>query len=304
MKRNFDSLIRYYGDAAPKQKSNLKGDKVETPRPRGGAVITGEVSVEIRSSILRTVLLEIRKGQISGEKLAYFQDHPGLWQGMMAMYISYLENHFDELVVYIKDNYNPCRESIQEMGITEPRSVDHYVEYVILSCIWGNYMLSNGVSSEHVEKMRSAMLSGVEYHIRQTEEMSRNADPHQEILKTMLEVIDSGQLKLADTRENYKSNQSYNGYYEGGNAYIETDPFRQVLDGALRKKNRLGQTAISINWRTTLGTLADKYHVIQKFSNGKDTCYTTKIKKGEQDQRKSAYLLFVDVLRQLVEEMA
>ena len=67
--KNLDIFLRYYGDSISRKKSNLFGELISAPRPRGGAVVTGEICASGESSLLRTLTIIIPKGGMNGEAL-------------------------------------------------------------------------------------------------------------------------------------------------------------------------------------------------------------------------------------------
>lgn len=295
-----DAVVRYYGDVAPKQKSNLSGGKVETPRPRGGAVITGEVPLKGKSSILRTVCLELVKGQISGEKLAVFQDNTGLWQGLIGSYILYLENHFDECVGMIQSRYQQLRKHVRTKEIKEARSVDHYVEYILLAELLGGFFLENGTSASDVEGVKANLISGVDFFIRQSESLSSDSDPNRILLMAVYRTLTRGEITLADSQGDYKQRSYCHGYCVDGSIYIEMDAFQKTVEKELQAQN-MTLDKLGLTWRTAIQILMKRYKVIQEKANGNDSCSYTKITNSNGDRVK-AYHIHLEVLAELVKE--
>lgn len=275
MKALLDRIIRIFGDATSLNKSNIKGTKIETARASGGAVVTGEVNAEGRSSCLRLLTVEIEKGQVDGKELNVFQKNPGLWTGFMEKYILFLEDNFENIVTMISSKYTGLREQAKEY-FAEGRSIDHYVEMSLLNEILWNFLQQFGALDYEVREYSVLMMEGVRQCIVNSENLSKQEDPDQEILLTYYQVLCDGTIRIAKTVKEYSREKIYGGYREEGYLFAEVDKLKEAVNSRLRAKNLPYYIRKD---REDFRMLHNKFGVIEKLKNGRNSTYVFRTNK-------------------------
>lgn len=116
-------VIRLFGDGIGKNRSNAELGRAKTFKPVGCCLITGEDVGGSRSSLLRCLVLPIGKGDISGEKLKCFQDHPEFLWSHWYHFVEWAGHHGDAIIQLIKKDFQPRRNDYAKF-LREPRQID------------------------------------------------------------------------------------------------------------------------------------------------------------------------------------
>ena len=116
-------IIRLVGDGIGKNRSNAELGRAKTFKPVGCCLITGEDVGGSRSSLLRCLVLPIGKGDISGEKLKCFQDHPEFLWSHWYHFVEWAGHHGDAIINLIKTDFQQRRNDYAKF-LHEPRQVD------------------------------------------------------------------------------------------------------------------------------------------------------------------------------------
>ena len=123
MLEKLEYVIRLFGDGIGKNRSNAELGRAKTFKPVGCCLITGEDVGGSRSSLLRCLVLPIGKGDISGEKLKYFQDHPEFLWSHWYHFVEWAGHHGDAIINLIKTDFQQRRNDYAKF-LHEPRQVD------------------------------------------------------------------------------------------------------------------------------------------------------------------------------------
>lgn len=276
MQKLLDYLIRIYGDATARRKSTANSELIEAPRASGGAVATGEIEAEGRSSCLRLITTELRRGDIDGKALQLFQDNRDMWSTFMARYILYLEDHYDQIVQMIHDTYPKLRDKAK-MWLSELRNVDHYVECTIINHILCGFLQAAGMTLETAEKVFELLDDGLKYHIKRSETLAKEQNPAQLMLEAVVSVLTNGMIKIAESVDIYANDGTYYGYIsEDGLYYVE----ETALKAAVEKQIKSEYGYVGYERKSLLKVLHGQFDIIKKFKNGGENYkFTTKIKK-------------------------
>lgn len=278
MEQLLDRLIRIYGDATGRMKSNVDSRLVKSSRAKGGAVATGEIEAEGRSSVLRMVTMQLRRGDISGDNLSFFQKEKKLWSTFLARYIGYLEKNYISIVDMITPNYSILRSETQNW-LNEKRNIDHYVELSIINRVLMEFLKSEGLQLEEVQGYFDILNAGLVYHISKSEVMAEEQNPDTMILDAVVNVLNNGAVRLAKSLNEYTMSTEYFGYREMNVVYVEEVKFKGEVKSYLEKT--YGYKGLKI--RTFLKSLYDKFGVIERFKNGGNNYkYTTTKRKGDK----------------------
>ena len=263
MQQVLDRLIRIFGDATSRRKSDSEFKLVEAPRATGGAVATGEIEAEGRSSCLRLITTELKRGDICGENLQYFQDERTLWSTFLARYVHYLEANYGHLVHMIETDYSQLRAEAGKW-LHEARDVDHYVECAIINSFLCDFLQKEGMSSKEAEFVYGILNDGLAYHIGKSENMAIEQNPDLIVLEAVVNVLSDGSIKLAETGSVYAGNGDYSGYKSEDGVYVEEAILKREV--ALYLKTVYGDFVF--DRKKLLKILYERFGVIRKFKNG------------------------------------
>lgn len=302
MAKNLDIFLRYYGDSISRKKSNLFGELISAPRPRGGAVVTGEICASGESSLLRTLTIIIPKGGINGEALAVFQNNKNMWASFLGEFISFVEKNFAHIVAMIRSSYEQIRKN-EKNQFAEKRSVDHWAELILINDVLRKFLISQGMRTEEADSIGEIFIQGVKSWIKSSEQIAQKEDPRKILLEAMLEAIDSS-LKIAPSGQDFKQRIGFDGYFDtDGKARISKKKFVKSVNRTLAIYNQ-SVDRLGLSWKGIPKMLHEEYGIISIFQNGgKNRCYTSDIKLSD-GHKENAYVMNVDLLREIVESNA
>lgn len=142
----FEQLVRFYGDGVEKRRMTefSKGNKNLFFPIRGCCVITGEIISGITSSLSRMFITEIEKDTVNNNLLAIYQTKKWILPTHTYDFLYWLTENFDEVVKYIRDNFNEKRKQYRfEFG----RYSEMYATLTITAEIICKYAVSRGFFS-------------------------------------------------------------------------------------------------------------------------------------------------------------
>jgi hypothetical protein len=90
-------LIRSFANRTDRGRLNPDGSEKGRHEPRGMLLITGEDLVSVQSTLARTLVIEMKKGDIDTEKMAELQKKSYLLPSAMFSFISWLKERIDDM---------------------------------------------------------------------------------------------------------------------------------------------------------------------------------------------------------------
>lgn len=300
MEKNMHTFVRYYGDGNSKKKSNIAGDLIRAPRPRGGAVITGEICADGVSSLLRTLTIQIPKDGINGEALAVFQEQHALWPTFLGYFINFVESNFERTVEEIRASYTNMRKKA-EPYFTARRSVDRYVELILIDSVLYQFLIAQGMGREEADMIFQSLQQGAAEQILASERIAQQENPKRVLIEAMVDAIDTS-LRMVTSKEIFQGMQGCDGYIENGIACILKKNFVDAVNKVLAVDNQSVEK-LGFSWQTIPKNLFDEYGIFRSFKNGRSNlCYTTYV-KGSGKGREKAFVINVDRLRETKEQL-
>ena len=287
MAKNLDVFLRYFGDSVSKKKSNLAGELISAPRPRGGAVVTGEVSSNGESSLLRTLTVCIPQEGINGKVLAVFQRNRNLWSTFLGNFVRFCEVHFGQIVDQIRNDFESLRQAA-EAKFEARRSVDHWVELYEINMVLLRFLLGQGMKQEEVEDIGGILLHGVDVHIQNSEKLAQQEDPKKVLLDAVIEAIRS-HLHFASSRQEFMLSEEYDGYVCDTKGYVLKAPLINGVNTVLHLEN-LSVEKLNFSWRIIPKIMYEQYGLFGRMKNGSDFCYVTYINVS-QSKRERAFVI-------------
>lgn len=272
MTKNLDTFLRYFGDAVSKQKSNLAGELISAPRPRGGAVVTGEICANGESSLLRTLTVRIPQEGINGKALSVFQKNRALWSSFLSRFITFCEMNFEQLVNQIRQEYEVLRQT-SEAKFEARRSIDHWVELFLINQVLFSFLLTEGMDHDEANRVSAVLMHGVEVKIRASEKMAQREDPKKIILEVVIDVIQS-HLHIATTQQEFMKQGNFDGYFSKGKIYVLKNTLIERANTVLHLEG-LSVEKLGFSWKIIPKIMFEEYGLFLKIKNGSDYCYAT-----------------------------
>lgn len=263
IKEVLDRLIRIFGDGTARRKMNLNFRLADLAQAAGGAVATGEIEAEGRSTCLRMITTLLRKKDINGERLEIFQNDKSIWSTFLARYIHFLESNYDVVVDLITSQYTELRRKNINL-FEERRSLDHYVDCSIINNILCDFLKSEGMSRVEAETTFNMLDEGLLYHISHSEALSREQDPYLLMLEGVVNVLSGGAISIAATEKEYNDNCNYHGYKKMECVFVEEIVFMEKVAKYLKAV----RGDYVLDRKHMLKSLSSRYDIVHKFKNG------------------------------------
>lgn len=217
-REKLETIIRYVGDHVAKSRSNTKLGKAKEFTPSGCALVTAEDVSGSQSSLLRCLVLSISKGDIDGAKLRRFQNCPNLISTHMARFLNCIGIHGDEIIGAIRNNY-PSH--LFEGKVTELRLVDTAAILMVTAQVLAAYAsLCGAMNEEQIRVFLKRCYNAICSAIIASEAMTKEANPCTMYLSTLFDLIEQGEIRLADNITFYNS-ESCCGYISAGCAWVD-----------------------------------------------------------------------------------
>lgn len=109
-------LIRLYGDKIGKARMKADTSVRAGYRPRGLALVTGEMFIEGHSSVARCLSVEIASGEIDIEKLSESQANHSMLSMAMRGFIEWLQPQMEELPSILREEFLELRNTLLSEG--------------------------------------------------------------------------------------------------------------------------------------------------------------------------------------------
>ena len=198
-----ESVIRFVGDRVGKNRSNAELGHAKVFLPSGCCFITGEDTGGSQSSLLRALVLTIRKGDIDGRHLRHYQEHPELISTHLFYFLDWAGKNAAAVIALIADRFPKERFHFEGVA-TEKRLIDTGATLAIVMSIMQQYGVAIGGFSMNEERIfemewRAAIVDA----IRHSEMHSRSADPVAMWCRAVFEAVEAGRLPLASCKESY-----------------------------------------------------------------------------------------------------
>jgi len=195
-----EHIIRLFGDGIAKSRSNAELGRAKEFKPAGCCVITGEDTGGSQSSLLRCLVLSIKKGDIDGAKLKFYQDNPQILQTHFFHFLQWCGANGDAIVEFLKQNFQSEREFFARV-VREPRQADIGATLMLTARIllhYAEHTLALSTVSVQTE-WRDAIVELLRY----SEEQSRELDPALMYAKALLDLQAAGKIHIAPSQSDY-----------------------------------------------------------------------------------------------------
>lgn len=223
-----EHIIRLFGDGIAKSRSNSELGRAKEFQPAGCCVVTGEDTGGSHSSLLRCLVLPVRKGEVDGNKLRVYQDHPEYLHTHFFHFLDWAGKNGDAIVDFIQREFQQEREFFTNM-LDEPRQADIGATLLVTAQILLRYMqevrsLSND-ALDNIEQRWADILVGILQH---SEEEAVEQDPVRLYIEALFACRDAGKIRLAPDQASYQVGKC-DGFVRDGNWWLlPHEAFSQV----------------------------------------------------------------------------
>lgn len=229
-----EMIIRFVGDRIGKSRSNCELGLVEQRPPSCCCLVTGEDTGGSHSSLLRCLVLRLRKGDIDGPRLKRFQDDPLLLQTHFYHFLAWCGQRGESIIRMIQDEFDSQRQLFSQV-IKEPRLIDTGATLRITANILLQYGAEIGAVS-NVEQVCEQWTQSLCGALQLSEEYSHSMDPLAMYLQALFDLNQSGKLAIAPCEESYVSEKFF-GYKAGDYWWLHA---RSVFPYIVRYWNEFG----------------------------------------------------------------
>ena len=214
-----EHLIRFFGDGIAKSRSNSELGRAKEFHPVGCCVVTGEDIGGSQSSLLRCLVLPVRKGEIDGNKLRFYQEHPEYLHTHFFHFLEWAGVNGDGIVAFIRQEFQHEREFFAD-AISEPRQADVGAVLMLTARILLRYtkevMLLNDSQSRSVEQCWAEALVEL---LRHSEEETVELDPARMYVEAVLNMQATGKIEIAPSQAEFRRGHHI-GFVKGGNWWV------------------------------------------------------------------------------------
>lgn len=229
-----EMIIRFVGDRIGKARSNCELGLVEQCPPSCCCVVTGEDTGGSHSSLLRCLVLRLRKGDIDGPRLKRFQDDPLLLQTHFYHFLAWCGRHGESIIRMIRDEFEVQRQFFSQVA-KEPRLIDTGATLHITANILLQYGAEIGAVPDS-EQVYDQWTRALYTALQLSEEYSHSMDPLAMYLQALFDLNQSGKLAVAPCEEAYVPEKFF-GYKAGDYWWLHA---RTIFPHIVRYWNEFG----------------------------------------------------------------
>ena len=217
IRQNIELIIRAYGDFQTRGKRGINRIDLEKTSICGAVWLTGEyLNVAAQSSTLRILEIDLEENSVNRETLTVLQRNKNIAKSYFSGYVYFLQNNFNELLRYFRDDLYQKRKFWQNKLQTDiARSVDIAVSLEFITYTIFKYGENVGYS---LSDWYNETIFSIEKVLREKLENDVKSDPLEVFKNIFKELYDSGSLKIASTKEQFRLDLEFIGY-ENGNFF-------------------------------------------------------------------------------------
>lgn len=210
MLEKLELIVRMFGDGIAKSRSNSELGRAKEFKPSGCCLITGEDTGGSHSSLLRCLLLPLKKGEISGERLRRYQEHPEWLRTHYFHFLEWAGPRGGEIVEFIRCSFQGKREFFAK-AVSEPRQADIGAVLMLTADILLRYVQEVLVLADVVVKdIRYQWASILIEVLRRSEEETVEMNPVRMYLEALFDLCTTGKIQIAPGQAEFKA-----GYHTG-----------------------------------------------------------------------------------------
>lgn len=197
-------IIRLFGDGVAKSRSNSELGRAKEFHPAGCCLITGEDRGGSHSSLLRCLVLSVQKGEIWGDRLKFFQDHPEFLRTHYHHFLRWVGENGAEIIDSIRQEFQHERELFGE-ALQEPRQVDIAATLMLTAKILIAYAQAvMSLSKDKVTALEKQWADIIVELLLRSEEDTVELDPARMYLEALFNLHSAGRIQVAPDQASFK----------------------------------------------------------------------------------------------------
>lgn len=291
-----ENLVRFYGDGVEKRRMTefSVGNKNLFFPIRGCCVITGEIISGITSSLSRMFITEIERDYVYNDVLTVYQTDRWILPTHAYDFLSWFTGNFDEVVKYIKDNFNNKRKQYQfEFG----RYCEMYATMTITAEIIGQYAISRGFftleeSKDFAYNVHDIVLN----ELRSMERRIKQRDTSLTVLLALREFYGTKEY-MPITLDSQTCSLCENIYEDDERIYIQMEKLKEMIDTYIQKHR---EDCGVINKDTIMNWLK-QYQLIEGKQTERGNEYSRKLPMQKGNTRRYCYINKKQLEKKLME---
>lgn len=251
--KKFEEILRAFGDGVGRAKSGgTEFNALRRTKVRGGCIVTAEHELDSQqSSVLRYVSLQMGSDSIDSSVLKSFQDDAtfarqnggySIVQKYFGIWIEFLEDHYEELVLWLSDYVPP------QFPLRFKRQQEAY----FLFCAVAELILRLGteigaLTEGQVSEYKILWFAVIQNLMKRNEEMAIVAEPWQQFLLTLQQGIAMNSIILAADKTEYESTGTkylgFKRFEKGEEEYVL--PPSQIFIEVKRRLQEIGKDLVA-----------------------------------------------------------
>ena len=264
MFEKLERIVRLYGDGSSRKVLNSNHEAYVVAEAQGGAVITGEVQGQGKSSLLRMLTIEMDYYALDLEKMSEFQEDKQLWPTFIAAFINEAEENYDQIQKCLVTTYREQRKMAQPL-FKDGRVCDHYA--VLMGCtrILLQFLQRHQIGSATILGLSTQFEDGIRLACEKNEDLANDKTAWSYYVEAVYQVLLTDIPHIASCKVEFDRNPGLLGYRgKKGSLYVKVDVIERHVKDFLSKK---GKEANFMKNSEAFNILAEK-GIIKVYNNG------------------------------------
>lgn len=264
MRKVLEHVLRIFGDAIGKRRSNSRATAAHGEKPHGSCLITGEGVSGSYSSLLRCLQIPIERGDIDGVQLRRYQENPALWSTNFQYMLPWVGLHWDYLVGKIRDKFPNLRSELAN-STSEPRLVDTGAVLLLTAEIFLEYGVSLGaIAREDAPEVLCEWRGIIEDLLCISNSSAQELDVTVLTREAIVSAQVAGQLKIAKDINTFLTGQD--GFYHQDRLFLSPTSFERIL-----RQHCAAQQVACVGPKAVLAELYRQGMLLRDEESGKDS---------------------------------
>lgn len=199
LESNLDLLVRSFGDSTGKKRNNdYQKSKKDQYEVNGGAIITGEYTTGVESSLARCLFIGLSNTDVDREMLSRIQKDPSYLTAFLAKFLIYVGNNFDYFVQMIMSQAEMYRSQLSSR-FSNARYAEYYAQLLCAVRMLLTYGESNGeLSREECGDIEREMVDCIEFVVTNNSRSLKEENPAVRVCSAIVWAIEQGLYKICD----------------------------------------------------------------------------------------------------------
>ena len=221
MSEKLEFVTRVKGDGLAKGRSNVQLTLQEELMPHCLVSITGEFLSGGESSLLRLLIVQLKRGDIDGKKLEFYQKNSRVWSTHLQGFLIFIENNQELVIGFIKKEFETKRQAWGAI-FKEKRLVDAATHMEVIAAIVFSYAKWLGALPEsEINVMYAQWRSVIGDMTAKSIAATKQAKPVVLFLEAVEYLVDN-KAQLASSRAQYGAEQEdWVGFIEGSFVFFD-----------------------------------------------------------------------------------